>query len=193
MTIVSAILQILGILLLVDFFSGFFHWMEDTYFTESTPLIGRLVVAPNVIHHHSPREFTKSPLWRRNLVTAVLGGVIFAGGSLLFGASWQLGLFCLIGSLCNEFHCWAHRTSKENGPVISFLHACRILQTPIHYSVHHTDPKTRAYCVLTNFLNPVLDGLGFWRRLETIVICISGIRPRPDESVAVDQVVESAP
>ena len=181
------ILQIIAILILVDFFSGFFHWIEDSYFTENIPLIGRFIIIPNIIHHHSPRHFTKSPFWHRNLVTAILCSIIFTFISLLFGATWQVGLFCLVGAFCNEFHCWAHRTQKENGPIISLLHSCSIIQTPSHHSTHHTNPKARAYCVLTNFLNPILDWVEFWRKLEDIVAFIFRIRPRPDQSLSAEQ------
>lgn len=180
--ILSIIAQIAGILLLVDFFSGVFHWLEDSYGTEKTPVLGKLVVTPNIIHHHTPRDFVKSPFWHRNVVTASLGALIFAGWSVIFGPSWQIALFCVVGAFCNEFHCWAHRSPAENGPLISTLHRLRILQTPGHHAVHHTDPKNRAYCVLTNFINPALDRIEFWRRLESFVSFVLRVRPRPDTS-----------
>ncbi len=173
-----------GIVILVDFFSGVFHWIEDSYGTAETPIIGKLVVIPNLIHHRQPRDFVKSPFWRRNTVTIALSLVIFLGLARIWGVTWELCLFCVLGGLCNEFHCWAHRSPEENGRVITWLHRLRILQTPGHHAVHHTDPKNRAYCVLTNYTNPVLDKMEFWRRTEWVIGLLTGVRPRPDASVA---------
>ena len=35
------LLEILAVLLVVDFASGLLHWAEDTYWTESTPVVDR--------------------------------------------------------------------------------------------------------------------------------------------------------
>jgi hypothetical protein len=176
--------QVIGVLFLVDFFSGIFHWLEDSYASERTPLLGRFIVTPNIIHHHQPRDFVRSPFWHRNIVTAALSAFIFISVTLLFGATWQLYLLCGLGALCNEFHCWAHRSPEENGRFITALHRLRILQTPRHHATHHTHPKNRAYCVFTNYTNPLLDRIEFWRRTETVISFIFGVRPRPDGSLS---------
>ncbi|CAN5804231.1 hypothetical protein BH09VER1_BH09VER1_49720 [soil metagenome] len=171
------------IFLLVDFVSGFVHWIEDSYFSENTPVIGPLVVAPNILHHRSPRHFIKGNFWQRNDTTILPCGAILALGTLAGGFHWQLLLFCLALSLSNELHCWAHRSPQENGRVIAFLHKRGWIQTPAHHAVHHTDPKNRAYCTLTNLLNPVLDRLEIWRRLELAIRAVFGIATRPDPTV----------
>jgi|SRR6266511_2460716 len=181
----SVLLQIGAIIALADFISGVLHWMEDSYGSEHTPLLGRIVVTPNVIHHHHPREFTRSPFWRRNSVTLVLAFLMLAFGTLFFGASWQLHFFCALAAISNELHCWAHRSPEENGRLITFLHRYHILQTPDHHAVHHTDPKNRAYCVLTNCINPLLDRMRFWRRAEAVIYLILRVQPRPDPSLKV--------
>jgi hypothetical protein len=77
----SVLLQMAAVTILADFISGILHWIEDSYGSERTPYLGRIVVVPNVIHHYQPREFTSSPFWRRNSVTTVLAAIIY-----LFGA-----------------------------------------------------------------------------------------------------------
>ena len=176
-------IQIIAVLFLVDFLSGVFHWLEDSYASERTPLLGRFIVTPNIIHHHQPRDFVRSPFWHRNIVTMILSAFIFIAVALLFGTTWRLYLLCALGAFCNEFHCWAHRSPQENGPFITALHRLRILQTPHHHATHHTDPKNRAYCVFTNYTNPLLDRIEFWRRTEAVISFIFGIRPRPDASL----------
>lgn len=177
------LLQAGVVLLLVDFVSGFVHWIEDSYFSETTPLIGPLVVAPNILHHRSPRHFIKGSFWFRNNTTILPCVAIFALGTMALGFHWQLLLFCAVLSLSNELHCWAHRSAQENGRLITFLHKRGWIQTPAHHSVHHTDPKNRAYCTLTNLLNPVLDRFEVWRRLEKVIREVFGVATRPDPTV----------
>ncbi|MDB6015872.1 MAG: Kua-ubiquitin conjugating enzyme hybrid localization domain protein, partial [Pedosphaera sp.] len=38
---------------------GLVHWFEDAYVREGTPLIGRHVARPNIVHHHYPRYMTR--------------------------------------------------------------------------------------------------------------------------------------
>ena len=44
-----------------------------------------------------------------------------------------------------------------------------VLQTPRHHGRHHQGDKNTHYCVVTTFLNPLLEEVGFWRRLEKLV------------------------
>jgi ubiquitin-conjugating enzyme E2 variant len=176
-------LQVIAVILLVDFFSGVFHWLEDSYGNEQTPFLGRFVITPNIIHHHKPRDLVRSPFWHRNIVTAILSAVIFSTIAIIFGTSWHLWLFCSLGALCNEFHCWAHRSPKENGPVIATLHSFQILQSPNHHAKHHANPKNKSYCLLTNYTNLLLDRIEFWRRAELFVVFIFSINPRSDYSL----------
>jgi plasmanylethanolamine desaturase len=60
----------------------------------------------------------------------------------------------------------------------------RLLQTPRHHARHHTDPKDCHYCTMSNLLNPLLDGVNFWGGLEFFVTRTTGLRRRPDTSVA---------
>lgn len=170
-------------LLLVDFISGIFHWAEDSYGTERTPFFGRHVTRPNIIHHHDPRAFTASPFLRRNsitfLLTLVVMGTVFALVGFSFFAAWV----AVFGGLSNEVHCWSHRTPKENGRFITFLQKSRLIQSPRHHALHHTDPKRDTFCVLTDALNPILDRAHFFRGLESLIHLIFRVRPRKDESV----------
>jgi len=80
-------------------------------------------------------------------------------------------------------HKWAHRTPAENGRLISLLQRARLVQSPAHHARHHTDPKNSHYCVLTNFLNPLLDGIRLWELLEWLILKVLGVRRRLDTPV----------
>ena len=50
-------LEFVAVWLLVDFVSGVVHWAEDSYGTETTPVIGRWMVGPNLLHHRNGAAF----------------------------------------------------------------------------------------------------------------------------------------
>ena len=182
-TFLGITLQIAVILVLADFAAGFIHWVEDAYFTEDTPLLGRLLIRPNIIHHHYPRFFTRYTWFQSSWDLLALGTLALAGAWFFHVLTWQVWLFVAVSINANEIHKWSHRTRKENGPVISKLQDWRILQTPHQHAVHHTDPKNTYYCPITNLLNPVLEKIRFWAGLEWVIWRLTGVRHREDTSV----------
>jgi ubiquitin-conjugating enzyme E2 variant len=176
-------IEIIITVLIADFVSGFFHWLEDAYGNESWPVTGRLVTRPNTLHHHDPRHFTQHTWWESSWDLLCLGVVVllitWATGLL----TWHIWLFVALGVNANQIHKWAHQTRAENGPFITALQRLRLLQTPRHHARHHTDPKNSHYCVLTDFLNPVLDRIGFWQGLESLIWRLFRVRRRLDTSV----------
>jgi ubiquitin-conjugating enzyme E2 variant len=105
--------------------------------------------------------------------------VIAWGLDRLTPAVW---LFSILAGNANQIHKWAHRSRRENGPWINLLHDLRILQGPKHHAIHHTDPKSTHYCVITEFLNPFLERIRFWTRLECWLWKAFRIRRRSDTS-----------
>lgn len=179
------ILQIIGTVLVADFLSGLFHWLEDAYGNENWPVTGRLVTKPNILHHHDPRYFTRYGWFESSWILLCMGLVVLAIAWLCGLLTWQVWLVVVLGVNANQIHKWAHRTPTENGPVIALLQHLRLVQTPRHHALHHTNPKNSNYCVLTNFLNPILDGLRFWEALEQVIQMLFGVRRRVDTSVSV--------
>ena len=166
-----------------DFVAGFIHWLEDAYVREDTPLIGKYVARPNIVHHHYPRYMTRHSWWQTSwdltVVSAILVAVAWCTGLL----TWEVWVFAILSANANEFHKWEHRTRKENGRLISFLQDIHILQSAKHHARHHTDPKNSHYCTITNFLNPVLDNLRFWDGLEWALARTIRLERREDTSV----------
>jgi plasmanylethanolamine desaturase len=178
----SVLAQAFGIVLLADFLAGVVHWLEDAYGSEKTPVVGPLLIRPNIIHHHYPRFFTRMTWWQSSWDLLLLGAVLLAAGWWWGFLSWQLWLFVIVGANGNQVHKWAHRTRTENGRIISFLQDIRVLQTPRHHALHHTDPKNTYYCPITNLVNPVLERIRFWHRLEAVIARVTGITHRTDTS-----------
>lgn len=166
-----------------EFAAGLVHWFEDAYVREHTPLVGRFIGRPNIVHHHYPRFMTRHSWWQSSwdLTLLAVGLVIGAWWAGLL--TWQMWLFALIAANANEFHKWEHRTRRENGRIISCLQDIGILQTSRHHARHHTDPKNSHFCTITNCLNPVLDRLHFWGGLEWLLAKTVGLKRQPDTSV----------
>jgi ubiquitin-conjugating enzyme E2 variant len=168
---------------LADFVAGVVHWAEDAYVREDTPLIGSFVGKANVIHHHLPRYMTRNTWWQSSWDLTLLSAAVVLVAWRLDLLTWHVWLFVVISANANEVHKWSHRTRKENGRLITFLQNIRLLQTPQHHAVHHTNPKNVRYCPVTNLVNPVLDRLRFWDGMEWLLARTIGLRRRPDTSL----------
>lgn len=48
--------------------------------------------------------------------------------------------------------------------------------------MHHKAPFDCKYCVMSDWLNPVLDGMRFWLSLEFLLRIMFGIKVKPEAS-----------
>jgi ubiquitin-conjugating enzyme E2 variant len=111
--------------------------------------------------------------------------VVVAAGLLAAGAlGWQAIVVLGVAVNANEVHKWAHRTTAENGRLVSALQRAGIVQSRAHHGGHHGGARDTRYCVVTPWLNPVLDRCGFWRGLERGIAAVTGIAPQVDAAVA---------
>jgi hypothetical protein len=154
--------------------TGLFHWWEDRYLTADSWLLGNLVGAPNVEHHRFPTKMCESSYWVRNQTTIIPAFVGAVVAYWLGSAGFCLGF--LWASQANEIHAWAHMPQRVSWPVRA-LQEAGIFQSPRVHGAHHRRPYLSNYCVLTDWMNPILDSIDFWRRLERIITLATGIRP----------------
>ncbi len=147
----------------------------------------------NILHHRDARYFTRHSWFHSSWDLACLGLVVLASAWLRGQLTWEVWLVVVLGANANQMHKWAHRSPAENGPVISLLQRIRLIQTPCHHSRHHTDPKNSHYCVLTNVLNPILDGIQLWDALEWVIRRLFRLRRRIDTSVSFHDAGRAAP
>jgi hypothetical protein len=184
MKIASSLLgQFTATVFAAEFAAGFVHWFEDAYVRENTPLIGKFVGRPNTVHHHYPRYMARHNWWQSSWDLVLLAAILIVGAWCCGLLTWRVWLFAILAANANEFHKWEHRTRKENGRLICFLQDVKLLQTARHHARHHTDPKNSHYCTITNFLNPLLDGIRFWDGLEWFLAKTIRLHRRPDTSV----------
>jgi ubiquitin-conjugating enzyme E2 variant len=180
--IMSFLLQFLGVIVLADFVAGLVHWLEDAYGTVDTPVIGPLLIKPNIVHHHHPRYFTRLSWWQSSWDLLLVGAAILGIAAWLDALCWQVALFVFISINANQVHKWSHMSRAEVGPVVAFLQDYRILLTPRQHALHHTDPKNTYYCPVTNLVNPTLEALRFWDWMEWVVEKLTGATHRRDTS-----------
>ena len=166
-------------LLLADFLSGVVHWIEDRYGDPSWPLIGPLVIDPNIRHHSDQMAFTVGGYWERNWTT-ILPAAIVASVAAACGWWFVAATFACL-SQANEVHSWAHQRCCRP---IRGLQLLGVLQSPEQHGLHHKRPFDRNYCVMTDILNPILSAARFWEAAEFVICKVSGIRPRPERATA---------
>jgi len=186
---IAFVLQIAFCVLITDFLSGLLHWLEDSYGKPNWPILGRFIIQPNIRHHHSPMAFTQNSWLRSASVLLFIGAALLIAASLLGILSWRVWAIVMIGVNANEFHKWAHQPTDKNSRIVNLLQRLFILQTPTHHEIHHRRSKDSHYCVVTNLLNPLLEKLRIWRRLESLIHVTLGVTKRPDPSVAITRAV----
>ena len=88
-------------------------------------------------------------------------------------------LFALLVINANQIHKWAHMNSAEVPRLVRWqkLH---VPQTPLHHGQHHAGARTTHYCVISNFLNPLLEKSDVWSRVERMIERVTGVRHRSE-------------
>ncbi len=198
----AVVLVVSGVLGFVtaDFVSGVVHWLFDTWFARTTPVLGKTFVTPFRVHHEDPLDITRHGFVATNghncLVSVpVLGLALLlpsgpeaplASAALIFVLALCLGVFAT-----NQFHKWAH--SAQLPPGVAWLQARGFILGREHHEVHHTAPHTGNYCITTGWLNKPLEAVGFFRRLERLITAVTGLPPREEEMHRLSAEAESPP
>lgn len=160
---------VLGILL-TDFISGLVHWLCDRFGSERTPLLGRFLIAPFREHHRSPGAMTHHSLLRVNHNNAIGISAVLAicllwpasGPPSVLGQSFLLA-FALAVYGTNTVHMWAHHPDPPT--VARWLQRAGLALRPAHHERHHQNGVGH-YCITTGWLNPALEAVGAFPRIE---------------------------
>ena len=170
-----------------DFVSGIVHWAADTYGSEDTPVIGPSLVKPFRLHHLYPRDICTHGLVETTgnvcilsvpclLVSLYLLWLLPESGWIAFAAVCLAFTAAATGAT-NQFHKWAHQ--EDPSPLARWLQRKRLVLEPEHHEKHHTRPFDSHYCITNGWLNPVLNKIKFFRRLEATLLFF-GIRTATD-------------
>jgi len=165
--------------LLADFLSGVFHWWEDRYGDPSWPILGKYIVQPNIVHHTDQTAFLAGDYWKRNW-TAIAPAAILAILSYAAGQHFVALAFAFL-TQSNEVHSWAHQKCNR---FVRGLQLIGLLHSPEQHAEHHRRPFDVRFCVMTDWLNPVLEVTSFWALAEDVVLFVSGVPPRREREEA---------
>lgn len=169
------ILKFIFYYLLADFLSGLLHWYEDVFLNpeEFKTKEGFLydIAKDNKEHHEKPRKMVKSPWYETIQVTICFVAPLAVFGFYIWGFDVELFIFWIIVSFLNQIHKWQHMTITERPLLVSWLMAFGIIAGQKHHAKHHIQPFDKNYCILSPYLNPILDKTGFWKFLEKNVNC----------------------
>lgn len=178
------LLQILAAWLLADFITGVVHWVEDRYLDGNASLeFARGVATDNVLHHDKPTAMLLNTRWE-NMRSAAIVAWPVAAIALLMGAPLWLWLGLALTSVGNLVHRFAHTPPRQLSRWTRGLQEFGLFISPGHHRTHHyamdrlvaKRDAARAYCPMTDWVNPVLDRVGFWNRCERL-LARCGIRP----------------
>lgn len=152
--------------LLADFLSGAFHWWEDRFGMPTLPFFGKLTIGQNLDHHARPTAFIDgSTFLKRNRF--MIATALVVGTCLFTWLGFRVWLVSLVagGALVNEIHAWAHRPSMAPAWARP-LQEVGVISSPKQHAAHHRPPHERNFCILTDWLNPLVDAAGLWPRAE---------------------------
>jgi hypothetical protein len=145
--------------LLADLLTGAFHWWEDTHqHLVAAPFIGSYIIAPNILHHEQPLAFAANSFWGRNGASIVVAGLAALGLLAAFGAQPWIASLALGSALSNEVHRLSHQPSCAPR-WYRVMQQVGIVQSPKEHAAHHRPPYAANYCVLTDWLNPIVEAL----------------------------------
>lgn len=185
--------------LAADLVSGIVHFMADSFGSIHAPIVGPTFLRRFREHHVAPEVITTLDFFEVNganslvslgFAAALLWLPIAAGGAALtvgcFGLAFLLGIF-----LTNQFHRWAHLPARPRW--LRWLHRSGLVLTPEHHAGHHSAPFRARYCITSGMLNPLLDRIGFFRRLERPLAALLEPLIGVAEEVELDPALEVGP
>lgn len=176
-----------------DFASGLIHWGFDRYGCTETPVVGAHFITPFREHHIDPKGITRHDFVETNGNNCIATLPVLAPALLLDPSQGQLQLFCVLSfaAMClfvmatNQFHKWAHEDMPP--PWVQWLQRARLILGPAHHAIHHTAPFDRYYCITHGLLNPLLDRLRFFPRVEAVIRVATGVQGGVDDARRIQQ------
>jgi ubiquitin-conjugating enzyme E2 variant len=152
-----------------DFFTGFIHWLEDSFWSENTPVLGKWIIQPNELHHRKPTSFLAKNWWQSSYDAVIIGIIILVIAFLSKHLGWEIVLFVLFSISACQIHKYSHQPVSRLSLAVRFLQKARIIQDSSHHVKHHTGEKNTNYCLISPLLNPVLHKIHFWEFMGFIL------------------------
>ncbi|KAG2501530.1 hypothetical protein HYH03_000037 [Edaphochlamys debaryana] len=172
---------------LADLGTGIYHWGVDNYGDGETPVFGRQIAAFQG-HHQRPWTITQREF--ENNMHQVFGPASYPAMGLMvlsptMPLAWNAWASSFLWLVCmsQQFHAWSHMKKSELPAAVVWLQEAGILVSRKMHGAHHLPPFEANYAIVSGWTNPLLDRIGFYRRLEKIVLDWTGVAPRCSEEV----------
>lgn len=171
------LLKIIAAWLMADFIAGIFHWFEDKVLLETTNIAWlETIRTDNGDHHRKPGAMLQFSIWENMKSSALVTWPLMVA-CLLVGWYWLAMVLCF-GAWANVVHRFAHMPRRRVPAWIRMLQRTGFFISDSAHHGHHFHRKrvipkeqtTGKYCVMSSWLNPVLDGIGFWRLLNRLFV-----------------------
>lgn len=163
--------------LVADLISGIVHWWEDRAIVGASRFAFiNSIRADNERHHQKPGYFLRFSWWENiNTTAPIAWSVAFV--LALFGAQFA-ALVALYLGFGNLVHRWSHEPKNKLPRAIRFMQWAGLFISNQHHAEHHftkgrpvsRENSTRRYCVMSNWLNPILDRVRFFDFLSWLFI-----------------------
>lgn len=163
--------------LLADFISGLVHWYEDRVMADKYGnAYIQSILDDNDRHHKMPGFLTRYSYWENINTTAPYAWAIGLSTFMIGAPVWLWLTFVFLG-FGNLVHRWSHESPSKLPRVVWFIQKTGLFASASHHAGHHyvagkavtrKGAKIR-YCVMTNWLNPILDHIRFFQFME---ICL---------------------
>ena len=165
--------QILIAWLLADWLTGFVHWFEDRYMDSFSLNFLNSLAEENDLHHRKPTAMLLNTGWINMRSAAAIGWPLAA-------VLWSMGLPMIVwltvffSTFGNLIHRFAHMPKGKLPRWIRGMQEFGLFISHDHHDAHHRSmkkliPKHLAgykFCPMTDWMNPILDGIMFWSALE---------------------------
>ncbi len=165
-----AVLSGVGGMCIADVLSGLVHWSADTYGSPTMPIFGGFVRTFRE-HHTDQVDITRHDFVETNGDASIFTSPVHV--ALLFLVEDPFALCCVFGVFGTSYfnsqiHKWAH--SPERPWLVRLLQRTRFLLSAKHHANHHSGPHLTHYCITTGWMNTLLDGIGFFRKIEWLLL-----------------------
>lgn len=142
-------------LLVADVLTGLFHVAQDKLPTTGIRALDNFVLEPARLHHRRPLAFIDNTWTQRNLASILFVLSVGVLWLALLGPSVMLASAAVAGCFATQIHYWCHRPSQAPGWV-SVLQEMGVVQSAKQHAGHHHPPHHHSFCVVTNWLNPLV-------------------------------------
>jgi len=163
--------------LLADFITGLIHWAEDKFLNNPSRIkFLETVRLDNDLHHDRPAAICSFSWWENINTTAPIT-IPLAMVLWYLNAPEVIWLAAFFATFANLVHRWGHERQSKLNPVIKYLQRTGLFISFRHHAVHHYDDNgviekkdtSKHFCPMTNWLNPALDKIRFFKFLEHVV------------------------